>query len=80
MVRNRSQREIMDRVSASKARELEQSFFQSHPVLSKCKLELYGIQSLAKKLTSLLVSRIQHQMVRVSTLHVISSKDFALSL
>ncbi|RYH16363.1 hypothetical protein EON65_30215 [archaeon] len=63
MVKNRSQREIMDNVTTQKAKELEKNFFQNHPVFKKCAPEQYGVNMLSKKLTSILVSRIKHQML-----------------
>lgn len=67
MVKNRSQREIMENVSTSRAREIEHSFFTQHPVLRKVHSDLFGIGQLSKKLTSILVSRIKLQMSPMKT-------------
>lgn len=62
MVKNRSQKEIMESISTSKARENEVAFFANHPVFRKCNPQLYGVGQLSKKLTQLLVERIKMEM------------------
>ena len=44
-------------------RERETQFFSSHPVFRNCDPSVYGVDQLSKKLTLLLVSRIQKGLV-----------------
>eukprot|EP01038_Epipyxis_sp_PR26KG_P008636 gene8636-11672_t len=62
MLKNRSQRDIMEKMSTSKARELEIQFFANHSIFRGCNPKLYGIAQLSKRLTHLLVNRIQSQL------------------
>jgi interferon-induced GTP-binding protein Mx1 len=67
MLKNRSQRDINNNVSTMQARDLEREFFRSHPVFGKLDSSCYGIESLSKKLTNLLVTRIQQELVPMKT-------------
>lgn len=68
MLKNRSQREIIEKVSTGKARELEASFFANHPVFKRVSSKLYGVGQLSKKLTCLLVRRIKQEMAPMKQL------------
>ena len=41
----------------------EMNFFRNHEVFNKCDPKLWGVDQLSKRLTSLLVNRIQLQLV-----------------
>lgn len=58
MVRNRSQMEVNENISAAETRRREMAFFESSPVYSKVDRKLLGVEQLTKKLTSILVTRI----------------------
>ncbi len=58
MLKNRSQREILDNLSVEQARESEKDYFVSHPIWSTMDKRLFGIENLISKITRLYVSRI----------------------
>lgn len=58
MVKNRSQREVEQNVSAQEARRNEESFFAGHEVFSSMDKSNFGVGNLVKKITSVLISRI----------------------
>ena len=58
MVKNRSQREIIENISISEVRENEKNYFKDHPTWSSMNGEFFGIQNLISKITQLYVARI----------------------
>lgn len=65
MVKNRSQKDLNSNVSTVQARENESDYFKNHSVFRNCDPKLYGVQQLSKKLTLLLVSRIQREFLPI---------------
>ena len=59
MVKNRSQKQIDDGVTLYQAKALEQAWFAQHPDFRLLDSSLFGVDNLAKKLTSILVDRIK---------------------
>lgn len=53
-------------------RENEISFFTGHPVFRNCNANLYGVDQLSKKLTTVLVSKIKQELVRFTCVDVYS--------
>ena len=68
MVKNRSQKDLMEGISTTQAREREQQFFAKHPVFRQCDPSCFGVEQLSKKLTALLVTRVQKGLVRSGVL------------
>lgn len=62
MVKNRSQKDLNNNVSAREAKDNEIEYFSNHPAFKNLDNKLYGINNLSKKLTLLLVSRIQSEL------------------
>lgn len=58
MVKNRSQREVENNVSVQVARKNEERFFAQHKVFSTMNRSYFGVDTLVKKLTTVLVSRV----------------------
>lgn len=67
MLKNRSQKDLNDNITSIDAREKEKEYFKAHPVFRNVDSRLYGINQLSKKLTLLLVSRIQCELVPMKT-------------
>lgn len=44
-------------------RENELAFFAAHPVFRNCNANLYGVEHLSKKLTTVLVTKIKQELV-----------------
>ncbi|KAG5184845.1 Mx2, Mx-like dynamin-related GTPase [Tribonema minus] len=63
MLRNRTQKELAAGASAAEAKRLEQEFFKAHPHFKSCDPKLFGIDNLTSRLTQLLVTRIQAELV-----------------
>lgn len=63
MVKNRSQLDLNRNMTTTQARESEVQFFRGHSVFGTCDPHVWGADQLAKKLSSLLVTRIQMQLV-----------------
>lgn len=59
MVKCRSQKDLDSDVSLAEAKEQEMAFFREHPDWRMCKTDILGTQNLTKRLTTLLVERIQ---------------------
>jgi len=59
MVRNRSQKESNEGVTAEQASKLETAFFETHSYFSQLDRSLWGTHRLTSKLTALLVQRIK---------------------
>lgn len=58
MLKNRSQRDVLQNVPVAKARLQEAEFFASHPLFSTMDRSLFGVENLIEKLTTVLVSRV----------------------
>eukprot|EP00168_Porphyra_purpurea_P015956 TRINITY_DN5050_c0_g1_i1.p2 TRINITY_DN5050_c0_g1~~TRINITY_DN5050_c0_g1_i1.p2 ORF type:complete len:443 (+),score=161.34 TRINITY_DN5050_c0_g1_i1:363-1691(+) len=58
-VKCRSQAGLKDNQSLEEARDEEAVFFRTHPVFRQLSPDVYGVETLTKKLTRVLVSRIQ---------------------
>jgi len=63
MVKNRSQKELQQGMTTQQARALEEDFFKNHPHFKNCDPSLFGIHNLTNKLTNVLVTRIQQELV-----------------
>lgn len=63
MVKNRSQLDMNKKMSTTEARAAETAYFKAHEVYRGVDGRLWGVDQLARKLTSLLVNRIQLQLV-----------------
>lgn len=61
-IKNRSQQDIMDRVSVKDAIEKEKLYFSTHPVYSTMQQNLLGIGNLTTKLTRILFTHIKHSL------------------
>lgn len=59
MVKNRNQLELKAGVSLKEAHDAEMTFFQKHPVFGKVDKSCLGVESLTKRLVSLLTVRIK---------------------
>ncbi len=67
---NRSQKEINDDMTVEKAREAETLWFQNHAVFRdtvQSNPELFGVESLTRKLSDILVSRIAESLPEMIT-------------
>lgn len=58
MLKNRSQREVAERLSYAEARENEIEYFSSHHTWSRMRSELFGVEHLVEKITKVLVNQI----------------------
>lgn len=58
MLKNRSQREVLDRVSVAVARHNETQFFSNHATFNSLKPSLFGVSNLISKITAVYVKRI----------------------
>ncbi|CAM9971881.1 unnamed protein product, partial [Ectocarpus sp. 8 AP-2014] len=63
MVKNRSQAELKAGLTGTEAREAEEAFFRQHSHFKGCDPKLFGVANLTTRLTQLLVTRIQHELV-----------------
>mmetsp|Transcript_3290 Transcript_3290/g.4634 ORF Transcript_3290/g.4634 Transcript_3290/m.4634 type:complete len:751 (+) Transcript_3290:51-2303(+) len=63
MVKNRSQADITSGLSSTEARAREHSFFANHPDFSRLDPKLFNVTNLTNRLTQVLVSRIQQEIV-----------------
>jgi len=59
MVKNRSQKEIENGVTYQQAKENESMFFSNHLYFSRLSKSFFGVENLTKRLTTVLVQRIQ---------------------
>lgn len=64
-IKNRSQQDIMDRISVKVAIEREQLYFSTHPVYSTMQQNLLGIGNLTNKLTKILFTHIKHNLPEI---------------
>ena len=65
-IKNRSQQDIIDRISVDVAIEREQLYFSTHPVYSSMPQGLLGIGNLTGKLTKILFTHIKHSLPEIS--------------
>ena len=61
-IKNRSQQDIIDRLTVKQAIEKEQLFFSTHPIYSTMPQNLMGIGNLTSKLTKILFTHIKHSL------------------
>ena len=61
-IKNRSQQDIIDRISVKAAIEKEQLYFSTHPVYSSMNQQVLGIFNLTNKLTKILFTHIKHSL------------------
>jgi len=61
-IKNRSQQDIIDRISVKAAAEKEQLYFGTHPVYSTMTQNMLGIANLTSKLTKILFTHIKHSL------------------
>jgi len=59
-IKNRSQQDIIDRITVKVAIEKEQLYFSTHPIYSTMPQNLLGIGNLTTKLTKILFTHIKH--------------------
>lgn len=59
MVKCRSQQDLNQGMTPAQARDAERQYFAEHPDWSRCPQQLLGVGQLTKRLTTLLVGRIQ---------------------
>ena len=64
-IKNRSQQDIIDRISVKKAQEKEQLYFGTHPVYSSMPQSLLGIGNLTTKLTKILFTHIKFTLPEI---------------
>jgi len=64
-IKNRSQQDIMDRITVKAAIEKEQLYFNTHPVYSTMPQHLLGIGNLTTKLTKILFTHIKHNLPEI---------------
>lgn len=64
-IKNRSQQDIIDRISVKKAQEKEQLYFGTHPVYSSMPQSLLGIANLTTKLTKILFTHIKFTLPEI---------------
>ncbi len=78
MLKNRSQREVLERVSVSVARHNEAQFFANHQIFSTMEPRLFGVENLIKKITAVLVARIYDELPAMRA-EITSKLDRAVS-
>ena len=61
-IKNRSQQDIIDRISVKQAIEKEQLYFSTHPIYSSMNQQVLGIFNLTNKLTKILFTHIKHSL------------------
>lgn len=61
-IKNRSQQDIIERISVKAAIEKEQLYFSTHPVYSSMNQQVLGIFQLTSKLTKILFTHIKHSL------------------
>lgn len=61
-IKNRSQQDIIDRITVKAAIEKEQLYFSTHPIYSTMPQNLLGIGNLTNKLTKILFTHIKHSL------------------
>lgn len=61
-IKNRSQQDIIDRISVKAAQEKEQLFFSTHPIYSTMPQNLLGVGNLTSKLSKILFTHIKHNL------------------
>ena len=61
-IKNRSQQDIIDRISVKSAIEKEMLYFSTHPVYSSMHQGVLGIGNLTNKLTKILFTHIKHSL------------------
>lgn len=61
-IKNRSQQDIIDRITVKAAIEKEQLYFSTHPVYSTMPQSLLGVGNLTTKLTKILFTHIKHSL------------------
>jgi vacuolar protein sorting-associated protein 1 len=64
-IKNRSQQDIIDRITVKKAQEKEQLYFGTHPVYSSMPQSLLGIGNLTTKLTKILFTHIKFTLPEI---------------
>ena len=64
-VKGRSQQDINDKMTVSKALKVEKLYFSSHPVYSTLPQEMLGTHSLTKKLTKVLFTHIKNYLPQI---------------
>jgi len=62
MVKNRSQMDMNKKMTTAEARAAETAYFKAHETYRQVETRLWGVGQLARRLTSLLVTRIQLQL------------------
>ena len=62
MVKNRSQMDMNKKMTTAEARTAETAYFKAHEAYRQADPRLWGVDQLARRLTSLLVTRIQLQL------------------
>jgi len=61
-IKNRSQQDIIDRITVKAAIEKEQLYFGTHPVYSTMPQNILGVGNLTNKLTKILFTHIKHSL------------------
>ena len=64
-IKNRSQQDIIDRITVKEAQEKEELFFNTHPIYSTMPQSLLGIANLTTKLTRVLFTHIKHSLPEI---------------
>lgn len=64
-IKNRSQQDIIDRITVKAAIEKEQLYFSTHPVYSSMNQQVLGIFNLTTKLTKILFTHIKHSLPEI---------------
>lgn len=64
-IKNRSQQDIIDRISVKQAIEKEQLYFSTHPIYSSMNQQVLGIFNLVQKLTKILFTHIKHSLPEI---------------
>ena len=64
-IKNRSQQDIIDRITVGAAIEKEQLYFSTHPVYSTMPQNLLGIGNLTTKLSKILFTHIKHTLPEI---------------
>ena len=59
-IKNRSQKDIQEKMRVSVALKMEEEYFASHPVYSSIPKEYLGSKALISKLTTILFQHIRH--------------------
>lgn len=64
-IKNRSQQDIIDKITVKKAIEKEELYFSTHPIYSTMPQGLLGIGNLTTKLTKILFTHIKHSLPEI---------------